>query len=309
MLGVFFKNHREVDHSKIRLPRVLIKMKRKIDLVEEEHESEDEEKESSSEERKDEEPRIKDGHLSQAVSEKRTSELLHIMAASKDILFWAPRGQLLQNKGIIPVTNIAELVEYVILPHNDNFTKPRALNTFLNGGFNQEQKVAKWFTRKLEEKSYRNAENTSENESNNEKSSTDIENQEEVEEEEEEEVASENGVEAEDIQESDNNTENDSQETESSSPETSTTFHSKRPCEHCENSNVYGTLIMKCPKCFWHDYYKICPICDHQIPEGRNYRKEGFRRCHDCGTVTHKNAKTLETNFYSPSKEENEGED
>ena len=309
MLGVFFKNHREVDHSKIRLPRVLIKMKRKIDLVEEEHESEDEEKESSSEERKDEEPRIKDGHLSQAVSEKRTSELLHIMAASKDILFWAPRGQLLQNKGIIPVTNIAELVEYVILPNNDNFTKPRALNTFLNGGFNQEQKVAKWFTRKLEENSYRNAENTSENESNNEKSSTDIENQEEVEEEGEEEVASENGVEAEDIQESDNDTENDSQETESSSPETSTTFHSKSPCEHCENSNVYSTLIMKCPKCFWHDNYKICPICDHQIPEGRNYMKEGFRRCHDCGTVTHKNAKTLETNFYSPSKEENEGED
>ena len=37
--------------------------------------------------------------------------------------------------------------------------------------------------------------------------------------------------------------------------------------------------------------------------------KEGFRRCHDCGAVTHKNAKTLETNFYSPSKEENEDED
>ena len=122
-------------------------------------------------------------------------------------------------------------------------------------------------------------------------------------------MASENGVEPEGTQESDNDTENDSQETESSSPETSTTFHSKRPCEHCENSNVYGTLIMKCPKCFWHDYYKICPICDHQIPEGRNYMKEGCRRCHDCGAVTHKNAKTLETNFYSPSKEENEDED
>ena len=37
--------------------------------------------------------------------------------------------------------------------------------------------------------------------------------------------------------------------------------------------------------------------------------KEGFRRCHDCGAVTHKNAKTLETNFYSPSKEENQDED
>ena len=32
-------------------------------------------------------------------------------------------------------------------------------------------------------------------------------------------------------------------------------------------------------------------------------------RCHDCGAITHKNAKTLETEFYSPSKEENEGED
>ena len=94
------------------------------------------------------------------------------------------------------------------------------------------------------------------NESDNEESSSDIENQEE-----EEEVASENGLETEGTQESDNNTENDSEETESSSPETSTIFHSKSPYEHCENSDVYSTLIMKCPKCFWHDNYKICPIC------------------------------------------------
>ena len=99
------------------------------------------------------------------------------------------------------------------------------------------------------EKGYRNVENTSDNESNNEESSSDIENQEE-EEEEEEEMASENGLEAESTQESDNDTENDSQETESSSPETSTAFHSKHPCEYCENSNVFRALIMKCPKCF-----------------------------------------------------------
>ena len=90
--------HRYVDHSKLRLPRVLIKMKRKIDLVEEEHESEHEKSEISGDESEDEEPRIKDvlSHLSQAVLEKRDSELLHSMAASKDILFWTPRGQLLQ---------------------------------------------------------------------------------------------------------------------------------------------------------------------------------------------------------------------
>ena len=101
-------------------------------------------------------------------------------------------------------------------------------------------------------KGYRKAENTSDNESNNEESLSDIENQEgEEEEEEKAEVASESGVE-DDSQESDNDTENDSRKTESSSLETSTTFHAENYCEHCENSKVYGTLIMKCPKCFWH---------------------------------------------------------
>ena len=71
-------------------------------------------------------------------------------------------------------------------------------------------------------------------------------------------MASEIGVEAEGTQESDNDTENDSQETESSSPETSPTIHSENLCKHCENSNVYGKLIMKCPKCFLHDSNKIC---------------------------------------------------
>ena len=60
---------------------------------------------------------------------------------------------------------------------------------------------------------------------------------------------------------------------ESNSPETSTTFHSENPCEHCENSDVYGTLIMKCPKSSWPDSYNICPICDRQIPEERNNMK------------------------------------
>ena len=64
-------------------------MKRKIDLVEEEHDSEQKESERSSDESEDEEPRIKDvlNHLSQAVSKRRASDLLHSMAASKDIVF------------------------------------------------------------------------------------------------------------------------------------------------------------------------------------------------------------------------------
>ena len=157
-------------------------MKRKIDLVEEEHESQHEESESSGDESEDEEPRIKDvlSHPSRAVSEKRASDLLHSMAASKDILFWTPSGQLLRHKHTIPVTNIAELAEYVLLPHNNEVTKPRALNTFLDGlavlgidkGLIKNKKLLSELIEK--EKGYRNVENTSDNESNNEESSSDI---------------------------------------------------------------------------------------------------------------------------------------
>ena len=90
---------------------------------------------SDDEQSNDEKPRIKDvlKNLSKPVSREHASDLLHSMAASKDILFWTPRGQLLRKNRIIPVTNIAELVEYILLPHNDEVIKPRALNTFLDG--------------------------------------------------------------------------------------------------------------------------------------------------------------------------------
>ena len=79
-------------------------MKRKIDLVEQEHESEHEESESSSDESENEEPRIKDvlRNLSRAVSEKRASELLHSMAASKDILFWTPADNYFEIHALFP---------------------------------------------------------------------------------------------------------------------------------------------------------------------------------------------------------------
>ena len=99
----------------------------------------------------------------------------------------------------------------MLLPHNNEVTKPRALNTFLDGlaelgidkGLIKNKKLLSDLIEK--EKGYQNVENTSDNESNKEESSWNIENQ-------EEEVASENGVEIEGNQESDNDTENDSQE-------------------------------------------------------------------------------------------------
>jgi len=107
-------------------------MERKVDWEEEEQ---SEREDHSDEERDEEEPRIKDGldNLSQAVFRKRASQLLHSVATSKDILVWTPHGQLLRRQRIIPVTNISELVEYVLLPHNDDVAKPRTLNTLPDG--------------------------------------------------------------------------------------------------------------------------------------------------------------------------------
>ena len=70
--------------AKLCSPPVLTRMKRKIDLVEEEHDSEHEESESSGDESEDEGPRIKDvlSHLSRVVSEKCAFHLLHSMAVS-----------------------------------------------------------------------------------------------------------------------------------------------------------------------------------------------------------------------------------
>ena len=118
------------------------------------------------------------------------------MAASKDIFFWTSSGQFLWNKRTIPVINIAELVEYVLLPRNNEVIKPHAPNTFLDGlaelgivkSLSKNKKLLSDLIDK--EKGYQNVENTSDNESNNEESSSDIKNQEE--EEEEEEVASGN---------------------------------------------------------------------------------------------------------------------
>ena len=110
-------------------------MKRNVDWDEEEESHYEGTNASEDEESDNEEPRIKDvlEGLSQFVSRQKASDLLHSMAASKDILFWTPRGQLLRNQRIIPVTNISDLVEYVLLPHNDDIVKARALKTFIDG--------------------------------------------------------------------------------------------------------------------------------------------------------------------------------
>ena len=228
---------------------------------------------SDDEHSNDEEPRIKDvlGNLSKTVSRKRASDLLHSMAASKDILFWTPRGQLLRNQRIIPVTNIAELVEYILLPHNDEVIKPRALNTFLDGlaelGVDKHLiKKKKILSDLLEkEKVYRENEREGDDESHSES----------------------------------NDVESDSE----SDQERIIQQESSKPCHHCQNWNMFVTAVVKCPRCLWHDNNSICPVCGYDIPVDNEHIKEAFARCNDCGATCYENMKTSKVSLYFPSED------
>ena len=88
-------------------------------------------------------------------------------------------------------------------------------------------------------------------------------------------------------------------ENSSNSVENSTIAQAKvhDPCQHCDGSHGYDTVVMKCPKCFWQDN---CPICDHKIPLERKHAKDSLRRCYDCGAITHKDERTSKMTFYPP---------
>lgn len=286
-------------------------MKRKVDW-EEEEESSYEDTNTSEEERDDEEPRIKDvlESLSNAVSRQKASDLLHSMAASKDILFWTPSGLLLRNQRMIPVTNIAELVDYVLLPHNADVTKPRALKTFIDGlaelGIDKHLiKNKKILTELLEkEKLYRDQDKSDSEDSGEETASEngDIED--------DAETASETSdeLEPEDSENSNQVEINDSEEsvTRHSKNTAQIFLKSKFTCGYCNGSNVYQSAVVRCPRCFWYDGYKLCPICAQHIPVSeRKHSKDGFIRCPDCHAVKHIDPETLKETNYPPS----DGED
>ena len=257
-------------------------MKRKVDWDEEEESDYEDSNASENEESDNEEPQIKEvlEGLSQLVSRQMASDLLHSMAASKDVLFWTPRGQLLRNQLIIPVTNISELVEYVLLPQNDDVVKPRALKTFIDGlaelGIDKRLIQNKRILAELldKEQAYRDKDSEAGDKEITVSESSDSEDDTET---------------ASEISEQEES-ENPDLEPEGNSE---ILLKGKGLCYYCNGENVYERAVVKCPRCSWHDVYRICPICAHQIPVDRKYLTDGFIWCADCHAVKHINSKTL----------------
>ena len=276
-------------------------MKRKADWDEEEESDYEGTNASENDESDNEEPRIKDvlEGLSQLVSRQKASDLLHSMAASKDILFWTPRKQLLRNQRIIPVTNISELVEYVLLPHNDDIVKPRALKTFKDGlaelGINKRLIQNKRILAELLEKEQAYHDKDSEaGDQEMVSESSDMED--------DTETTSE--ISDQESQNPDLEPEGNSDEEETASSEI--LLKVKGPCYYCNGENVYERAVVKCPRCFWQDGYRICPICAHQIPVDRKHLADGFIWCADCHAVKHIDSKTLKRTHYPPSEDEDD---
>ena len=79
----------------------------------------------SREEEEHEEPQIRNilVELSKKIPSQKDIDL-HILETSKNILFWTPKGEMVYQDRRIPVTNIAQLIEYVLLPYSQDVVKP-----------------------------------------------------------------------------------------------------------------------------------------------------------------------------------------
>ena len=42
-----------------------------------------------------------------------------------------------------------------------------------------------------------------------------------------------------------------------------------------------ATVVVKCPRCFCHDNYSICPICDYKFPVDTEHMKEALALCYN----------------------------
>ena len=78
---------------------------------------------------------------------------------------------------------------------------------------------------------------------------------------------------------------------------------SSKPCHHCQSWNMSATVVVKCPRCFWHDNFSICPICGYDIPVDIKHIKEAFAHCNDCGATCHENMKTSKVTLYFLSED------
>ena len=233
--------------------------------------------------------------LSKAVNKKDASELLHSIAASKSIIFWTKKGELLHHDRRIPVTSMAKLVEYTLLPYNSEISRPRGLNTFIDGiseiDINKKLVKNKALLPKI---ILREKEFEEQGETDSEESTT-------------------SGTESEEADEREPGDESDDSQMEETSDEDNNGDEDNVSCENCASSDIHKIIVVRCPICQWYDgfhYYPnmsiACDICRHSIPMNfKQSLREAIKHCEMCGYTVHTNLKTGHRQTIQPDNSDN----
>ena len=248
--------------------------------------------------------------LSKAVDKKDASDLLHSIAASRGILFWTEKGELLHHDRRIPVTSVAKLVEYILLPYNSEINRPRGLNTFIDGiaeiGINKKLVKNKALLPKIisREKEFEEQDETSSEES----STSDITSESQSEEENDE-----SGDETDESGDSQTDESNDD-DGDADDDDEENTEGDDDGCENCASTDIHKIVVVRCPVCHWYDgfhYYPnmsiVCDICRHSIPMNlKKSLREAIKHCEMCGCTVHTNLKTGRRQTIQPANSDDE---
>ncbi|XP_031555636.1 acidic leucine-rich nuclear phosphoprotein 32 family member B-like [Actinia tenebrosa] len=165
-------------------------------------------------------------HLAKKLPREKALNLLHSMAASKDILYWNSHGEMTFHQRRVPLTNMIELIEYALLPYNLDV---RTLGDIVAAQPEDED--------------------TDESETKI-QSTDDQENEEE-----QEEVITVDDEDGEDDDEDDYEQEEENEEEgESMDEELDYDEQEQNKCHVCQESQQFSKIfIVRCPTCYWHE--------------------------------------------------------
>ena len=188
----------------------------------------------------------------------KARELLHMMANSQNILFWDSKGQLKYHKRTIPGTNLGELIEYVLLPEEEDIEKPNGLASIMKGlaelrvnktliknhnALGQIIAMEKQLDGHTDPRVHEESDHTDENMSDLEDDHEETDTEEEP---------------ADDV------------------------------CQNCDSDDVDKTTLSQCPDCHWVDNHEQlkdsleCNACGSQQSKTAFSKTHSIRHCNDC---------------------------
>ena len=217
--------------------------------------------------------------LSQSISKDKALDFLHSLAASKNILYWNSHNEMTYHQRRIPVTNIIELIEYVMQPLNLDVKVPRGLKTFTQGL--SEVGIDKKLIRNKRLLADLVARQPEEDQSDSESDSAESSDE------------SYQGDENEEGDETEEETSSD-QASESLESESSESDDEPRECHVCRDFKpFYKIPVVQCPRCLWREAYYgrhenqlvECDVCTHVFSVDAHTTKVKFYRCKGCDAV------------------------